>query len=88
MGLLFNNASVTRIRNQTRWHTEMRVNSPAGGAGGAKRGGEREKGGKKIMRYRIDEIIDITGSLARLYKHRVSNASFSDASRAPVLTRV
>lgn len=43
------------------------------GAGGG--GGEKERRGKKIIRYRIDGIIDITGSLA-LYKHRVLNAEF------------
>lgn len=69
-------------------HREMRVNSPAGVARVARNAEEKERRGKKIMRYRIDEIIDITGGLARLYKHRVSNASFSDASRAPILTRV
>jgi len=65
MGLLFNNASVTRIRNQTRWHTEMRVNS--GQARMARSAEEKERREKKIIR--IDEIIDITDSLA-LYKRR------------------
>lgn len=53
--------------------TQRRASTPAGRGWRGARKRKREERKKKIIRYRIDEIIDITGSLA-LYKRHVLNA--------------
>lgn len=64
-------------------HRDARVNF-----GQAWMARKRKREGKKIICYRIDEIIDITGSLARVIQASVLNACSADASRASALTRV
>lgn len=76
MGLLFNNACVTGIRNQTRWHIETRASTSVRRG---RCGREKEREGKKW--YATDKIIDITGSPSLPIQAPDLNAKPTDASR-------